>query len=97
MTPAAPAAAMLYIGQQVLLSLAFYLLLRLAMRPSVLSPATPAAKVESLRRSYLAGPPLYLVTMFVAWSQPRLAMGISLALWVFWAVVPSQVASRRSN
>jgi uncharacterized membrane protein len=95
MTPAAPTAATLYVGQQVLLATAFLILLRVAFRPSSLSPRAPADVVRSLRRSYLAGPPLYLAVLVIAPWCPKLAMAISLALWVFWAVVPIRVNRAR--
>jgi len=89
MTPAAPTAAILYVGQQVLLATAFLILLRVAFRPSSLSPSAPAAMVSRLRRSYLFGPPLYLAVLVMAPWCPKVAMGISLGLWVFWALVPT--------
>jgi uncharacterized membrane protein len=89
MKPAAPTAAMLYVGQQVLLATAFLILLRVAFRPSSLAPGAPAALVRRLKRSYLAGPPLYLAVLPITPWCPKLAMGISLALWVFWALVPT--------
>jgi len=96
MTPAAPTAAVFYVGQQVLLSTAFYVLLLTAIRPAVLSPEAPTEKVKRLRRSYLIGPPLYLLTMLLAAYAPQLAMGLSLVLWIFWAAVPSVLDERRS-
>ena|ERR1700733_2553780 len=89
-TPAAPAAAMLYIGQQVLLASAFYWLLWAATRPAVVAPDAPAATLRTLRRSYSLGPPMYAVTLIVAYFAPIVAMVISLALWIFWALVPAR-------
>jgi uncharacterized membrane protein len=88
MTPAAATAATLYVSQQVLLATAFLILLRVGFRPSSLSPRAPPDVVRGLRRSYLIGPPLYLAVLVIAPRCPKLAMGFSLALWVFWAVVP---------
>jgi uncharacterized membrane protein len=87
-TPAASAAALLYAGQQVLLSLAFYGLLRAAFRPATLSPEAPAETVRRFKRSYAVGPPLYAVNMAVAFFSPKLAMAMALAMWLFWAVTP---------
>lgn len=88
MTPAAPTAALLYVGQQVLLATAFLILLLVAFRRSSLSPRAPADLVRRLRRSYLAGPPLYAAVLAISPWCPKVAMGISFGMWVFWAVVP---------
>jgi len=88
-TPAAPAAAMLYVGQQVLLSVAFLILLLVGFRPASLSKDAPPNRVRRLRRSYLIGPIPYLAALAIAPFCPKIAIGISLALWVFWALVPA--------
>jgi uncharacterized membrane protein len=88
-TPAAPVAATFYAGTFVLVSLAFYGLLMAGFRPSVLDPAAPPATIARLRRSYLVGPPLYLLATVVAPFSPWVAMGICTALWIFWAATTS--------
>jgi hypothetical protein len=89
MTPAAPTAAMLYIGPQVLLATAFLVLLLVAFRRSSLSPRAPADVVQRLRRSHFAGPPLYAAVLAISPWCPKVATGISFGMWVFWAVVPT--------
>jgi uncharacterized membrane protein len=86
-TPAASAAVMLYVGQQCLLAIAFHVLLRLATRPGTLSPDAPRARVRALKRIYAVGPPLYVVLIALAYVTPQLAIAISIALWIFWALI----------
>jgi uncharacterized membrane protein len=87
-TPAAPAAAMFYVGQQVLLASAFLVLLHVATGPGTLSPEAPPESVRRMKRSYALGPWLYAATMAVAFFSPKLAIAITTGLWVFWAFVP---------
>jgi uncharacterized membrane protein len=88
-TPAAPTAAIFYAGRQVVLSIAFLVLLRVAFREKTLALDAPLEKVRRLKRNYLVGPPLYCVALATAPWSPKLAIGIVLALWAFWAVTPA--------
>jgi uncharacterized membrane protein len=65
-TPAASAAAMLYIGQQSVLATAFFILLRLATRPGTLSPDAPLSRVRSLKRIDSVALPLYVLLIPLA-------------------------------
>jgi len=84
-TPVAPAACALYAGIFLGISIAFLLMLLAALRPSIVDPDAPATTIRRLRRSYWAGPPLYLLAVIVAPFSPWLAMGICTALWIVWA------------
>lgn len=85
-TPAAPAAAALYSGTFVMISIAFYLVLMAAFRPDVLRPEAAPSTVRRLRRDYRFGPPLYLAAALAAPVSAWLAMGICTGLWIFWAL-----------
>jgi uncharacterized membrane protein len=84
-TPAAPAACTVYAGVFVGIGTAFLVFLSAAFRKEALVPDAPASTITSLRRSYLAGPPLYLLATIAAPFSPWLAMGICTALWILWA------------
>ena len=86
-TPAAPSACTFYAGFFVGISVCFQLLVLSAFRPSVLAPHASQATIGRLRRSYWAGPPLYLVATLTAPFWPLAAMGVCTALWIFWAVM----------
>jgi uncharacterized membrane protein len=94
-TPAAPVAAVLYVGQQVLLATVFVLLLGVVTGEGTLSPEVPAETVRSMKRSYRIGPPLYAVTLAIAFFSPKVAIAISVSLWVFWAFVPTMTSRQR--
>jgi len=85
-TPAAPSAVTLYASVFVLISIAFYLVLMAAFRPSILDPDASRTAVARLRRDYRWGPPLYSAAAVAAPFSPWLAMGICAALWIFWAL-----------
>jgi uncharacterized membrane protein len=89
-TPAAPAACTVYAGVFVGIGTAFLLFLAAAFRKQVLVPDAPPSTITSLRRSYLAGPPLYLVATIAAPFSPWLAMGICTALWILWAATTTE-------
>jgi uncharacterized membrane protein len=84
-TPAAAAACTFYAGFFVLIGIAFTVLLWAAFRPSVVDPHASPTRMESLRKSYRLGPPLYLAATFAGPFSPWLAMGICTALWIVWA------------
>jgi uncharacterized membrane protein len=84
-TPAAAAACTFYAGFFVLIGIAFMVLLWAAFRPSVVDPDASLTRMESLRKSYRLGPPLYLAATVAAPFSPWLAMGICTALWIVWA------------
>jgi uncharacterized membrane protein len=84
-TPAARAACIFYAGFFVLISIGFSAPLWAAFRQSVLSPGASATRIESLRRSYRLGPPLYLAATVAGVYSPWLAMAICTALWIVWA------------
>lgn len=84
-TPEAPAATAVYACIFLGISIAFLLMLLAALRPSIVDPAAPLATVRRLRRSYWAGPPLYLLAAIVAPFSPWTGMGICTALWILWA------------
>jgi uncharacterized membrane protein len=86
-TPAAPAACTLYAGFFVGISVCFQLLVGSAFRETVLAPDASHATIRRLRRSYWAGPPLYLVATATAPFFPLAAIGICTALWIFWAAM----------
>jgi uncharacterized membrane protein len=96
-TPAAPAAAVLYVGQQVLLATMFLLLLSVVTAEGTVSPEAPAETVRSMKRSYKMGPPLYAVTLAIAFFSPKVAIAISVGLWVFWAFVPAMTSGVRHS
>jgi len=84
-TPAAPAACAVYAGIFVGISTAFLVFVLAAFRKGVLLPDVSPASVASIRRNYLAGPPLYLAATIAAPFSPWLAMAICTGLWIFWA------------
>ena len=86
-TPDAPAACTIYAGFFVGISICFQLLRHAAFRPNVLVHNAPPETVERLKRSYWAGPPLYLVATLTAPFFPLAAIGICTALWIFWAAM----------
>lgn len=86
-TPAAPTASTVYAGFFVGISVCFQLLVMSAFRPSVLSPRASQQTIGRLRRSYWAGPPLYLAATVTAPFFPQAAIGICTALWIFWAAM----------
>jgi uncharacterized membrane protein len=86
-TPAAPSACTLYAGFFVGISVCFQLLVMSAFRPAVLAPEAPEATIRRLRRSYWAGPPLYILATLTAPFFPLTAVGICTALWIFWAAM----------
>jgi uncharacterized membrane protein len=86
-TPAAPAACTLYAGFFFGISICFQLLRRAAFRPHVVMRNARPETVKRLKRSYWAGPPLYLVATLTAPLFPLAAIGICTALWIFWAAV----------
>lgn len=86
-TPAAPSACTLYAGFFVGISVCFQLLVMSAFRPTVLSPTASKATIHRLRRSYWAGPPLYLLATLTAPFFPLASIGICTALWIFWAAM----------
>jgi uncharacterized membrane protein len=86
-TPAAPSACTLYAGFFVGISVCFQVLVWSALRPAMLSPNASQATIRRIRRSYLAGPPLYLLAAVTAPFFPLTAIGICTALWIFWAAM----------
>ncbi|HEV2201518.1 MAG TPA: TMEM175 family protein [Bryobacteraceae bacterium] len=86
-TPAAPAACTAYAGFFVGISICFQLLVALAFRVAVLAPDASPTTVRRVRRSYWAGPPLYLLATVIAPFFPLAAIGICTALWIFWAAM----------
>jgi uncharacterized membrane protein len=86
-TPAAPAACTAYAAFFVGISICFQLLVGSAFRASVLAPDASQATVRRVRRSYWAGPPLYLLATATAPFFPLAAIGICTALWIFWAAM----------
>jgi uncharacterized membrane protein len=86
-TPAAPSACMLYALLFVGISICFELLVWSALRPELLAPNASEVTIRRIRRSYLAGPPLYLLATATAPFFPFVSLGICTALWIFWAAM----------
>jgi uncharacterized membrane protein len=89
-TPAAHMAAAFYSGSLIFIAVCFNLVLRAAFRKKLLLPSTPMDFVSKTCRSYLAGPPLYLLALLAAFVDVRLSLGICTALWIFWAATITQ-------
>jgi len=84
-TPAAKMAAAFYSGTFVLIAFAFYFFIRGAFRKPLLSPAASLEFVNKTCRSYMFGPPLYLLATLAAFVDARLSLAICTGLWIFWA------------
>jgi len=81
----APAASTLfYAGSFFLVALAFQALIWGAFRPGVLDPHAPKHRIQKLRKSYLAGPPLYLLAALIAPAAYGISLAICSALWMLW-------------
>jgi uncharacterized membrane protein len=92
-TPAATAACAFYAGYSVLVSLAFYLLLVVALRRPICVMRVSNEALHRYRLGYRLGPPLYLLALALAFVSPWLTMGICTALWIFWASMTRIVTS----
>jgi len=84
-TPAAKMAAGFYSGTFVFIAICFYLFIRAAFRKSLLSVSASAEFVAKTCRSYILGPPLYLLATLAAVVDERLSLAICTGLWIFWA------------
>ncbi len=84
-TPAAVAACAFYAGTFVLIGVAFYLLLIVCLRRSILLHDVTESTIQRLRKSYRMGPPLYLLAVVAAFVSPFLCLGICTAMWIFWS------------
>lgn len=87
-TPAATAAAAFYAGTFVLISAAFFTLLRTATRPGTLFPDADPNCFRALKRGYASGPPIYALATLTALISPWLCMSICIALWGLWIALP---------
>jgi uncharacterized membrane protein len=84
-TPAAKMAAAFYAGTFVFMAVCFYLFIRAAFRPALLSANASMEFVAKTFHEYIFGPPLYLAATLAAFIDVRLSLGICTALWIFWA------------
>lgn len=88
-TPAGATAAAIYSGAYVLISLAYNLTWHVAAKDRrLLRPGVSDAQIRTVYRGYLAGLPLFLAATALAFVNPFLSVGLTLALWVFWAIMP---------
>jgi uncharacterized membrane protein len=85
-------AALVYTGMGVVIAIFFNLLWRhAASRDDLLEPDVDPRAVRAISRSYLFGPVVYLLSVAMAfWNVPG-ALGVTLALAVFFALPPEWV------
>ena len=84
-TPAAKMAVGFYAGTFVFIAICFYLFIRAAFRKPLLSPDASDKFIAKTCRSYMFGPPAYLLATLAAVLDVRLSLGICTVLWIFWA------------
>jgi uncharacterized membrane protein len=84
-TPAAKMATGFYAGTFVGIALLFYLFIRAAFRKPLLAATASQEFIDKTCRSYMLGPPLYLLATLAAIVNVGLSLGICTFLWIFWA------------
>lgn len=83
-TPDAPAAAAFYCGTFIVNALAWGLLFVTIVRGRLYRSDVDAATIERIRRAYVAGPIVYMVSTLVALKQPVVGLTINASLWILW-------------
>ena len=87
-------AVMVYNGWFLVIAVFFNLLWRYAAhRNRLFSPHTDPALVAFISRQYAFGPPLYLITVALAFANPALSLLANIGLAVFFAL-PNRAVSR---
>ncbi len=88
-TDAQVAATVFYTGYFVVIGLAFVLLMYVACHPSfdLLRPDVSAAQVLQLKKAQWLGFTFNLIIAAVAGVLPWLALALSTAMWVYWALL----------
>ena len=80
-------AAMVYTGNFFVIAIFFNLLWRYAARGHrLLGYDVSEAEVRSINRAYALGPPVYLLCFAIAYFSVPLALGMTIALVIFYAL-----------
>ena len=80
-------AAMIYMGNFFLIAIFFNLLWRYAAHGRrLLSYDVSEEEVRSINRAYTLGPPIYLLCFVIAYFSVPLALGMTMALVIFYAL-----------
>lgn len=79
-------AAMVYMGNFFVIAIFFNLLWRYAAHGyRLLAPYVSEDEVRSINRAYTLGPPVYLLCFAIAYFSVPLALGMTIALVIFYA------------
>lgn len=80
-------AAMVYMGNFFVIAIFFNLLWRYAAHGHrLLAQDVPEDEVRSINRAYTLGPPVYLLCFAIAYFSVPLALGMTIALVIFYAL-----------
>ena len=80
-------AAMVYMGNFFVIAIFFNLLWRYAAHDHrLLAPGVSEDEVHSINRAYTLGPPVYLLCFAIAYFSVPLALGMTIALVIFYAL-----------
>jgi uncharacterized membrane protein len=84
--------ATLYTGLFVLINLAFNLLWYQVSRDgSLLRPGTTEHTIRQIKHHYIFAFPTYLIAFVLSFFMSDLALGLSVLLWIFWAVSSAKI------
>jgi uncharacterized membrane protein len=89
-TPAGNAACAFYGVTFAFISLGFYLMMKAAFRPGIVSPRASAAAMRRFCRGYTLGPPFYLAATLIAPITRWGSMAIFTGLWILWLVTATE-------
>lgn len=81
-----------YTGIFVLINLSYNLLWYIASHnKKLLRPGISNLAINKIRQNYLYGFPTYLIAFGLSFQFPTIALIISMALWIFWAISSGKI------
>lgn len=91
-TPSEFIAVAVYTGLFVLINLSYSLLWFIASKDrKLLRPEITDKAIRKIHRDYAYGLPTYLIAFALSFEFPKMALAITMALWIFWAASSGKV------